>query len=565
MRDPRQRNIRSHATASQGPVDIDWASPTAEEVFKYGPFPQCASGGFGSGKTYVMCLKVLWLMDQFPGNRGVIARKEFETLKHTTMATFFKICPPAAYCNGGKRSDSEKILRLNNGSELLWMHLDDPETENVIRGLEINFFFIDQAEEVQEEIFDTMEARLGRWDQAQVPQRMIDQELAEGRRWAWVHPTTGRALPPTFAMLACNPDTEVHWIWRRFHEDSPDHWAKKYPNVLTGQSESYHDKGYRMFIMNSEENKFLPKQNLNAMLSKDESFVRRFVRGEWGIPEGQIHEVTKLSILPGSYELMEWVRANCGLNRSFDHGDAAPACCLWWGVDGAGNVYVYREYYQGNELVSKHRDSIARMSLVSGALFENPVFEHYRLQLADPSIFHVNQQKHGGWWSTADEYSDRKNYPKVTAIDWTEAENNELGTRNRINEYLKVDPERIHPIYGTRGSPRLFFLEKNDDYPCGCRHVLTELKSQRRVKIGTDLGRPIFCDDRDEKIPDHAYDPLRYAIASRPPVAAAAAVHENPKSFKAISDEYLRWRSRGGHRIVAREARRRFRAIYGAT
>lgn len=545
-------------------MDIDWASPMQEKVFRYGPYPQCASGGFGSSKSWAYCLKVLWLMDQFPGNRGVIARKEFETLKRTTMATFFKICPPAAYMNGGKRSDSEKILRINNGSELLWMHLDDPETENVIRGLEINFFFIDQAEEVEEEIFDTMEARLGRWDQARVPQSMIDAELAEGKPWAWVHPVTGRALPPTFPMLACNPDTEVHWIWRRFHEDSPDHWAKKYHNRTTGQLESYHDKGYRMFIMNSEDNKFLPKQNLDAMLSKDESFVRRFVKGEWGIPEGQVHQVDKASILPGSYELLEWVRANCLLNRTFDHGDASPACCLWWGVDRAGNVFFYREYYQPDKFVSEHREAIARLSLVSGELFRDPIFEHYRLQLADPSIFHVNQQKHGGWWSTADEYFDRTNYPKVTAIDWTEADNNELGTRNRINEYLKVDPERIHPIDGTRGSPRVFFLQWNENYPCGCRHVLTETKAQRRVKIGTDLGRPIFCDERDEKIPDHAYDPFRYAIASRPPVAPGAVQQHNPNSMQAISEEYLRWRASGGHKMVAREARKRFRLIHGA-
>jgi len=29
----------------------------------------------------------------------------------------------------------------------------------------------------------------------------------------------------------------------------------------------------------------------------------------------------------------------------------------------------------------------------------------------------------------------------------------------------------------------------------------------------------MFSDERDPAIPDHAYDPLRYCIASRPPIA----------------------------------------------
>ncbi len=51
--------------------------------------------------------------------------------------------------------------------------------------------------------------------------------------------------------------------------------------------------------------------------------------------------------------------------------------------------------------------------------------------------------------------------------------------------------------------------------------MLRELRNQRRVKMGTELGRPIFSDERDPTIVDHGYDNVRYFIASRPPIPAA--------------------------------------------
>ena len=532
--DPRKRGISAHSTEKCEPRVIEWASPVQEEAFAYGPWPACASGGFGSSKSWCYCLKALWLSDTFARNRGVIARKEFEMLKNTTMSTFFKICPPQAYSGpNGRRSDSEKILRLNNGSEILWMHLDDPETENVIRGLEINWFFIDQAEEVQEEIFDMMLARLGRWDPAQVPAWMVEKEGGI-EKWAWRHPTDGHALVPTYPMLACNPDTELHWIWRRFHPESSE-WREKYK-----------ERNYRLFTMNSRDNKFLPKQNLESMLSQDKAFVKRFVDGEWGIPEGVIHNVEPQSFVEGNDELLRYFREHCTLHRSMDHGDAAPTCCLWWAVDRNGSVFAYREYYMPNQLVSTHRRNITELS-------RN---ESYEFNLADPSIFFLTQQKHGGRWSVADEYRDCTNLPQETAIWWQAADNNELGTRNRINEYLRIDPDRIHPITKEKGAPRLYFVKRSADYPQGCDHVIRQTRSARRKKIGSENGRPIFSDERDMDIPDHGYDPCRYFIASRPPVAAEVSERMSQKTFTAVRQAALQFRRRGGYDRMAARLRR---------
>jgi hypothetical protein len=45
---------------------------------------------------------------------------------------------------------------------------------------------------------------------------------------------------------------------------------------------------------------------------------------------------------------------------------------------------------------------------------------------------------------------------------------NELGTRNRINEYLRFDAERIHPVTREPGSARLFFVKVNAPTRMAC-------------------------------------------------------------------------------------------------
>ena len=86
--------------------------------------------------------------------------------------------------------------------------------------------------------------------------------------------------------------------------------------------------------------------------------------------------------------------------------------------------------------------------------------------------------KQGGRWSVADEYADVQSQPRETAIFWRPADNNELGTRNRINEYLRFDPDRIHPVTREPGSARLCFVKGTDTYPNGVQHILRKSSAE---------------------------------------------------------------------------------------
>lgn len=481
---------------------LAFASEAQQQGFEHGPTPLLLSGGWGSGKTWTGCVKGLYLSSRYRKNRGAVIRHHANDLRETTRATWFKWCPPIAYAPqyGGRRNDQNGYLRLaGNLSEVLFLHMDDPETAGIIRGLEINWFLWDQAEENPEhgeELFDMLLGRLGRWDVAEVSvDEIAAYEREHGRPWPYVHPESGKPVPPVYPMLTCNPDVETHWLYRRFHPESEDH------------QRLYKPLGYTFIDMPSEANRFLGEQNKQFLLAHDEAFIRRNVKGLWGQPEGAIHAIPKEALVKGSPDVIAWIARSCAFFRTLDHGDSAPTCCLWWGVDHEGNCFVWQEYYQGNKPISFHRANIAGMS---------PHGQHYDQDLADPSIFHKFPIAKGGRTCVADEYAEVIGEPRATAIFWTPADNNEMGTRNRINEYLRVDPERIHPITRERGAPRLFFILRTDAWPTGVAHALRETRNQRRVKIGTELGKPIFSDERDDTITDHAYDPVRYGIASRP-------------------------------------------------
>jgi hypothetical protein len=121
-----------------------------------------------------------------------------------------------------------------------------------------------------------------------------------------------------------------------------------------------------------------------------------------------------------------------------------------------------------------------------------------------------------------------------TAVYWRKANNDESMTINRVREYLRVDGTHRHPLTGKFGAPRAYFLRRTDDYPWGCHETLTDIRSAKRLEIGTAPdGTKMFGDERDEKVRDHWLDCVRYAIGMRPSLAVKIDVEpDEPNAIK---------------------------------
>jgi hypothetical protein len=465
------------------------------------------SGGFGNGKTMAAAMKSLALLTTFPKYRIAGTRYTSKDLTTSTMSTFFKLCPPELYSEayGGRRSDRDGYLRLVNGSEVFWLHLDN-YSEQTLRGLEVNSRLGDQDEEISEGIYLIMDVRIERWDQAEIPSHLNPEHFPK-------NPYTGNPMPPCYNMSLVNPDTTLHWWYHRYHPDCPD--SLQYRDTHSFISASIHD------------NPAIPQSLKDTFLKRDQKWIDRYYWGKWGVAGGSIHRVPRSSILECApldimsklvtstgiseeelYKLLEVIQRDGIKYRAMDHGDAAPTCCLWfaylppsclyrnYGTISKGIHICYREYYMPERLVSHHREAIA---ILSGN-------EKYYGNIADPAIFKKAQQKYGGRWCTADEYLDTR--LKVPPIMWQPADNNELATRNAISEWLVEDPEITSPITGAK-SPALYFLKRNQWYPNGANLVIAQTQSVRYKKIGSINGEDIYSDERADG-DDHAYDPLRY-------------------------------------------------------
>jgi hypothetical protein len=266
-------------------------------------------------------------------------------------------------------------------------------------------------------------------------------------------------------------------------------------------------KSHAFFESSSTDNQALNKSNLSAMLTRDEEWVQRYVFGKRTQGAGAIHRISPLSILLVD---QEWIKKNllqkAVLSRVLDHGSTSPTCCLWWATIKGMHI-CYREYYAPDRVISYHRKAIAELS----------AGEYYSQNYADPSIFHREMEKYGGFWTVADEYRDENVYHLTPGdappIYFNPADNNEFATRNRINEMLSVTPGQFHPVTHESPAPQIYYCKKWEGNPYGADFAIAQLAAQKKLLLDTINGKPVYSDERDDKVADHAYDPTRYHVS----------------------------------------------------
>lgn len=505
-------------------LDFKFVNKVQEEFYYCTKRNANYNGSFGNGKSYGASMKAVTLLSTFPKYRIGISRYSAKELSQSTMSTFFKICPMELYneAYGGRRNDRDGYLRLINGSEVFWMHLDDYSAVD-LRGKEFNSVITDQCEEIAEEIYTTLDARMERWDRAEIPPYMNAEAFPKNK-------FTGKPMPPCYNMALFNPETTLHWIYRHFHPESPD--VEKYCGSYES-SESYGEASSIVNYQNSSwftasmaDNPAIPDTLKAAYLRREQSWIDRFYWGKWGIAGGSIHYVDSQSIIDWARrdnrdqirKLLEIIAKDGIKYRVMDHGEGAPTCCLWFAylsssvmfknfnVKSKGIHICYREYYQPGKIIKYHREMIAQLS---GA-------ERYYGNFADPDIFKKHSQKFGGFWTVADDYIDNREYTmeerlKAPSIVWQPADNNEMSCRDAVSELLTLDPLIYNPMSIEPMAPALYFIKQhNTEYPHGCSQSIAQLQSAKRRKIDNINGEDVYSDERDPNVTDHAYDPIRY-------------------------------------------------------
>lgn len=277
------------------------------------------SGAWGAGKTRAGNEKGYFLSARYPGNRGVILRKQFNHLVETTMDNFFRVvCPPSAI----KHMDNQRHLcTLLNGSEILFLGIDQKSGGNSdtvaskIGSLEVGWIFADETIELEESEWDMLRGRLRL---PGVPFRQI--------------------------FGATNPGAPSHWIYRRA--------------VL--------ERDLTMISSSTLENTFLPQDYLDDLdkLPHDGLRYRRYVLGEWlgaeGLVYGDSFDAEKHIVEPFDIPAT-WERY-----RVIDFGYSNPFVCQWWtrppkvshSLEEKIPWFMYREIYMTQRTVEEHAKTI---------------------------------------------------------------------------------------------------------------------------------------------------------------------------------------------------------------
>lgn len=271
------------------------------------------SGSFGAGKSRVGCEKGFFLSLKYPNNFGAILRRNFASLRHTTMRTFFRDVCPESYL-AKPYNKEEHLLTLKNGSQILFIGLD---SDIKIGSLELGWAFVDEAIEVPEDVWIMLDGRVGR-----LPN-----------------------IPFSQLMAATNPASNSHYLYRYFF-DNPD------------------DDSRQVIQANSLENPYLSPEYKEKLLKYTGRYKERYVEGKWVGYEGLVYDrvdVRQLVVEPFQFP------ADWPCYRAVDFGYRDPFVCQWWVEVPTKYEYNPEEPPEGEEpqleCRCSHKDSTPPYSL----------------------------------------------------------------------------------------------------------------------------------------------------------------------------------------------------------
>lgn len=143
-------------------------------------------GAMGGGKSWFLCAEAIKQAMKYKGNRLVIVRKELSVLRRTTLISFFSICPKEIIKNYNQTTLEVTFV---NGSVLTFIDANiskDPLLQK-IKGLELGWFGIDEANEVSVEVYNLLKTRL-RWILPNKQKPQYEGRLTSNPEACWLIP-----------------------------------------------------------------------------------------------------------------------------------------------------------------------------------------------------------------------------------------------------------------------------------------------------------------------------------------------------------------------------------------
>lgn len=321
---------------------IDFAyrpSPSHLDFHRSSAYERCLFGGVGSGKSWALCGEAITFGLEQPGSRIVIGRKEASTLGETTEQVFFELLPDELFKTGKpQRSNGHmKKFRIANGTEFLFFELKEWEK---FKSLNIAGLFIDEADEISEDMFNGWRQRLRQRE-----------PTPEGRKYG------APDITKRMIVLATNPRGH-NWIYNYFIDGTTKKENTEY------------------FLSTSLDNAQLPVSYVESLLSRPLPWVKRYVMCQFDDFAGQVLPDLQYDTHVIS-EPREGFKGR-GVWMGLDFGTDNPTAAVWAVVDATQpRLIITREYEEGDRPATQH---MAEWKRIEKDL--DPV----TLRMADPMV-----------------------------------------------------------------------------------------------------------------------------------------------------------------------------------
>lgn len=278
------------------------------------------SGAVGAGKSLLGCYKGFMLNLLYPGNRGLICRKEARSLHGSTIKTLLeKVIPEelVVHYNAQKGELIHKTTNPKINSSIVFSGLDkkaDQTYPTKIGSTEYGWIFIDEGIELDE----------GDWNMLMTRLRYNIPNLSDKQN----------SMIPRQMWTATNPDGPLHFLFKFFFVDqSPD----------------------RDVIMTTPyDNPYLPEEYIKSLENTLTGIARdRLLLGKWVQAEGiiyksfdlNVHVVEKSQFLP--------IKDYKALYFGADSNYPLPRAALLIGIRGDGTKDVIDEFYKEASFVEE--------------------------------------------------------------------------------------------------------------------------------------------------------------------------------------------------------------------
>lgn len=170
-------------------------------------------GSWGTGKSLALIAKAMVESEKYPNNLGVIFRKEFTDLRDSTLRDFEQYT--------GLKVSSERSVKLGNGSEILFRHLEEM---NNIQNMNLGWFGIEQAEELDtDDQFFKLHGRLRRENSSRT-----GFVIANTNGHNWIYKLWKIGKDPDYALFECDSFSAKAYLpadtlesWKKLKDSKP--------------------------------------------------------------------------------------------------------------------------------------------------------------------------------------------------------------------------------------------------------------------------------------------------------------------------------------------------------